>query len=230
MNALVYSVALGDNHWNQATLMVRALREFGNFGGEIRIYTERDSRMDGAKVVRCRDLTALAFPQLGKAFIGKTLNTMFFDRIVWMDTDVVTIKDCAHIFELDGLRVAGERIVTEEHQIASFSPPEFQCPIGTFGVNTGLLIAEAHLWNGMCQTWWNSLMDFKAWKRTHRFGDQVVFNHLWRHGAIRAEALPIGTMHFLAHGAVFNETTTFVHTREPKWEMMQCLVGMLENL
>lgn len=230
MRTLIYSLAVGDAAWDMATLMVKSLRQFGNFGGDIHIYTERDAKMDGAKTIRLPDLLLMPHATMGKVYIGKTLNTWLYDKVVWIDADVVAIQDVAPVFELLGTHIAGERILTQEFEIASWSIPEAPCAIGDLGVNTGLVMADAQDWRTICQTWWNGLMDAQGWRRPAPFYDQCVFNHLWRHGAIRAEAMPLGTMHFMVHGAVFGEHTRFVHTRTPiKYETMRLLVDLLNQ-
>lgn len=230
-NTLVYSIAVGDECWNMAKLMVHSLRTFGKFTGDIRIYSDRGEAMIGADVVRCPDLLALPNPMFGKSAIGRNLHCSQYDRVVWMDADIVTIRPVQGAFNSIGLRAPAESLIRDEWGISHFSLPEHPCPLGTLGVNAGLIVGDSKEWNSMCATWWSTLMDVRGWERHPQFYDQEVFNHLIRHGAIRLEAFPLGVMHFMVHGAAdVGPETVFIHARAPiKFETMKCLTDLLSQ-
>jgi hypothetical protein len=223
-------MALGDECWNLAVHMVYALRTFGKFNGDIRIFTERDATMVGADVIRYRDMVPLRRPTIAKALIGKDMDCSAYDRIVWMDADVVTIAPVRELFEQTKCHVASEAIVSHPSHVRSFSLPKYPCDLGTLGMNTGVITCEAQDWNAICQTWWDCIVDARTWEVEHNFGDQPAFNHLVRHGAIRAEAMPLGTMAFLVGVCpTVSKETLFVHTRGDKLEVMRCIISMMKR-
>lgn len=227
MKTLVYTTAIGDDHVRMTQMMVQSLREFGKYEGDIMVFTEKPVSIDGAETKVELDMLALHVPHLSKVYMGKFMDTTGYDRIMYMDTDIVTIKPIQWLIDLPGTWLCPEMQVLQEIDKQAFSIASEPCEFGTMGMNSGMLIADAFDWNKLCQKWWDSCIITQCWKTGYCF-DQPVINHLVRHESIEAGLLPPGTMHILHHySSGFTDKTTFVHARAPlKWAIMRLVMDM----
>lgn len=227
MKTLFYSAAVGDDHLAMARIMVKSLRTHGDFSGDIKVFTEKPSPVDGAESIVNLDMLALHTPHLAKVFIGKTMDVSGYDRVVWIDTDVVAVRPVHWILLLEGTWLPVEMQVLQEVDKQAFSIASEPCEFGTWGLNSGLIVADAKDWNSLCQKWWDSCITTQCWKTGYCY-DQPVINHLIRHGSIKASHLPEGTMHILhSLSSDITDDTTFIHSRAPlKIVIMRMVFGM----
>lgn len=225
---LIYTVAIGNDHVRYARFMVQSLRTFGKFDGDILVFSDHAHNIDGATVVQQLDILALRKPHMTKAFIGKALDVSAYNKVCWLDADVVAVQPVAPLFEQAGLWLPVEVKVLQEEDKQAFSIPAEPCAIGDIGLNAGLILHDGVEWNGFCQRWWDAMVIGQCWNHQYCF-DQPVLNHLIRSGIIPANRMPEGTMHFLHPLAQpFTDITVFVHARAPlKHEIMRMVMGMM---
>jgi len=230
MKTLVYTLAIGDECWSQIYWMVQSLRKLGGFGGDIKVFTDKKrGGLTDATLEVLPDLITLRRPQMGKSLIGKQLPVADYDRIVWMDADVVTVRDVARIFELPGLSLPVEVVVNKESDRISYSYEGNLCSLGTTGLNTGLVVCESKIWQWVCQTWWDRIRDMQAWN--HALVDQPAMNCLIREDKLQANQMRAGVMHFLVpYASDFGPDTVFVHARDKcKEAQMRMVYQMVEH-
>lgn len=228
MRTTVYTIAIGNDHWRQAQVMVQSLRRFGEFDGRIIVYSDRNESITGADNIRMLDLITLPKITMGKAFIGKRCGYFGYDRIVWVDCDVVFIRPIAPLLEPLGTWLPIERQAVDSNDVLAFSIPSNPISIGETGLNAGFISGTGSEWEQMCEIWWDAMVTNKCWENACT--DQPMINHLIRHGAIAASPLPHGTMHSMFFNSSISNHTRMVHVRSPlKWETMRMIVGLMDN-
>lgn len=70
---LIYTIAYGEDAWNQAVLLVQSLRRAGGFTGDVHVYSDKSAEMTGATVFTNLDPLAFMKPHLAKAYFGRSM-------------------------------------------------------------------------------------------------------------------------------------------------------------
>lgn len=230
MSTLVYALAYGEKDWQQCRLMVQSLREFGQFDGTIYVFTDRVEPMPYASVQEELDVLALPRPHLGKSFIGKSLPVGGYERVMYVDTDLVFIKPVQPMLDFEAeLLLPVEKQLTEHEDWFGF--PELPPRAGSYGFSSGTIIGASRRWNHLMQIWWNALVKERTWERECGV-DQPMLNHLGRSGVIDITPLPREHIHFLHQFSYpVSGSTIAVHTKDPhKLATMQCIYDLRKSL
>lgn len=225
---LIYTLAYGPEAWRHATVMVPSLRRFGKFAGEIKVFTDQEGGIDGAEILRwpCE----VEHPYMGKAYIGQFLDTEPYSKVMFLDSDVVAIRDINPMFHHGGISMPVECVIDDVYQnwysIASVAP---YTP-GERGFNAGTLVADACDWNQLCKRWLETCLDHL--EEAKKCGmDQPALNHLFRTGEYKINPFPEDWVHFLhdASGPV-TANTKLIHPKNPlKYQIMRCIYGIREH-
>lgn len=192
MNVFVYTIAVGPNYEAMAELLITSLRRFGQFDGEVHVIRD----ISGAIV---------DYPASAKSFIGQTMDLSSFDYVLYLDADVLVTAPIAPLFNCDRLRAFHEYDDLSIEQWPYFATGLYES--GRPGINAGIIVAPAAIWNQTCALWWERL-------RESKLRDQVVLNELIVEGAISFEPLPgpwATSTHPSAINRPFSSSTIFLH-------------------
>lgn len=211
VRTLIYSLAYGAEARRWATIMVQSLRGPGRYRGALRVYSDTDEPIHGAEVIQNIDVCALPRPHLGKAFIGKSMDVSKFDRVMFMDADVVAMEPIAQLLTGDGYYAPVERLCGPNDE-GYYSIPHLLAPNGAVGFNSGTLVAPARHWNSMCEMWWVELMHYKPWEGKGPV-DQGVFNHLIRTGQFKFTDFLTPAVRFMQEGRPLTYRVPLFHVR-----------------
>lgn len=178
---LIYTIAYGSDAWHQSVLMVQSLRTLGQFVGDIVVYTNFKHEQNGAIVVTNSDPCAFVCPHWGKPYFGRSMDVSRYAKVMFMDCDIVAVNPVDPMFALDGIAVS----VDGEH--GSSVPGMFGIPThpwrpGQFRCNSGVIMADAAIWNTLCDAWWECVMQVKGTDETWPWPqkDQGPLNHILR--------------------------------------------------
>lgn len=189
MKSLIYTVAYGQDYWEQAKIMVASLRTWGGYEGDVIVYADHDGVIDGARVMR--DTTPLALPHIfmARAMLGRNLPGGY-DRILSLDADIAVINSIQPILEFPyKLSLPPERISHLDHCRDWFFMPGTDIHEGDIGYNAGTIGAEAGLFHRLCHVWWDFMLERKSWTIPGGI-DQQPLNHIVRSGHFSFTAFP----------------------------------------
>lgn len=170
--------------------MVESVRRFGRYTGDVVVYTDRGPgrSMPGATVIMNNDVSVIPHPIMGKSFLGKTMDVTKYDRVAFLDADVVAVAPIAPLFSGSGLRAPVEIMLEGLDGGGWFSLPSAPRDCGP-GINAGTVIGDAKNWNWVCQTWWDAMVSRRTWESKTSI-DQAMFNHLHCEGVFTVDPLP----------------------------------------
>lgn len=216
MKTLIYTVACGPLYIAQAGLLHESLRRFGNFKGVFRVYGEPEVRF-------------IPSPEhsgyMGRVLVGKNLNFSHYDRVLYLDSDILVWNDINPLLELDGLRAFQEARLDKTNW-GLWLPGDTGYPAMEWGWNSGTVLSVGWDWHNVCRKWWDEIMAMKAW--TAQCWDQNAFNGLilkqqldvkpiprewvyfthWDSGQRKPEII---LMHFNAGGDPLTRLGTMIH-------------------
>lgn len=229
MKTLIYTLAYGERCREFVKIMVDSLRRFGKYDGDIRVYTDREIiGFSGNECHVDNYPLALKTPHMAKAMCGCTLSQFCapgYDRVMFMDADVVCVGDINPMFEHDEISAPVECVITEQWN-SFFSLPSHPGDVGTYGFNSGTIVGGFCEFSEMCRAWWDSMIAHKAWELQGY--DQPVFNHLNRTGQINIRPFNREWVHFLTDDSYpVSKDTILVHVKDPmKLQIMRAIAGV----
>jgi predicted SAM-dependent methyltransferase len=205
---LIYSVAYGSDAWHQAAIMVQSLRRAGQFTGEIIVYSDTKAELLGAEVVHNLEPLTFYSPKLAKAYFGKQIDASKYERIMFLDSDIVAIKPIQPLFELEGICAPWDGVSVEH--------PFF---------NSGTIVAPASEWNRLCRRWWHLLAVSRLTEGP--WVDQPLFNALVNEGAISVKPMPEGSVHLFLPQSNLDHRCILAHVTWPcKERTMQAIYAL----
>lgn len=222
---LVFTLAYGEEARRQAELMVRSVREFGRYRGEIRVYSDSPDAIPGADVWHNTDISALPKPHLGKAFLGKRADFHTYDQVMFLDADIVAVEPIAPFLRVSKMSAPVElKIGLDADRYFSLGP----VAIGTPGFNSGTLTGPGSEWSIFCQHWWNEMVRRRVWESQTSI-DQATLNHLHQIGVLNIAPLPDGWVRFMHAQLEQCQRSKLIHMRGPhKIALMKSFIGMTQ--
>lgn len=225
MKTLIYTLAYGDECWECARMMVLSLRSYGQYQGEIIVYSDRDAPMEGATVMRDTLPCVLPEVHMAKAMFGRSLPT-YYERILFFDADLVILNPVQPMIDYPG-DISLPVEMTEETVIWKdwFSLPVAPCVVGDLGLNAGTIACRGSLWQEVCHTWWDTMLEHKTWTLPGGY-DQPSMNHLIRQGRWKFNPYPREWFFFLTNenGPIHRRTIIF-HPKNHKVPTMRAILN-----
>jgi FkbM family methyltransferase len=218
---LCYTVAVGEESWRHAEWMVRGLRQFGEFEGDVCVFADRSGKIEGANVIEVApSMLSVAIPKLYKSIIGAKMNTANYDRVMFMDSDISIVNPIEPLLRLPVTCVSVEHFLASDPGSDWFGLPGDKWRVGDAAFNSGTIIADASEWNSLCATWLQKLRDVAAW-RNNTGVDQPALNHLIKSGEIVAQPIPREWIYFFTDESLsFSRQTIGIHhkhTNKTPW-------------
>lgn len=231
--SLIYTIAYGEEAHKQAAIMVKSLRTFGEYEGDIHVYTDSTQEFEGAtRTIYFEDVLAFPRPHIGKAFIGKSMFVESYDTVAFLDADIVAINPIHRLLKTDHLMVASEGEFDPAADDEWFSLPGSGSLGPRVAINSGTIVAPASQWNAICGIWWNAMLSNRRPWYSQRGVDQPTFNDLLHRQRIDGwKVLPPNAVHFMNNAAPpLSPDTMLVHPKgSPKVALMQLITQMREN-
>jgi hypothetical protein len=225
---LIYTMAYGDDALQWAAVMVESLRRWGRFKGEIVVYSHKDYVIEGATVVCRPEVGAMWYLPVGKAFLGTTLEAAHYDKVVWMDSDIVAVGDINPLFELgSGFWAPYDRAVSPAKELKAQWGLDREVV-----VNSGMILGEGKDWNLFCRAWWNRIVERKVSGLCVRdMVDEPALNLLMQEGVVKVSVIPENWILLLYHaGQQLDQATKLVHcTALSKLWVMRTLVDLMKR-
>lgn len=178
MNTLIWTVAFGEPyHLELACEWAKSIREHG-YTGDLIILSDRyfDSEY---VIVRVCDF--MESDKFWKAAIRKVVNLSKYDKVLFMDSDIVCLQNPERFFEMDGISIPLEPITIRKSGLnpVFLTPAELQKYGDEPAFNSGTIVmpgkdAEAFLtaWeNEWAKTDWKALKDY--WPKTVFYKGQM---------------------------------------------------------
>lgn len=165
MKTLIYTVGIGDYYLGMAKLLEQSLREFGAYKGDFRVFD------------KTADLSSYQHPyadRMARVIIGQTVDFTDYDRVCYMDADILAIADINAIFDHPGLGAFPERELAGDWFL--WLPIECGGPVEKWGINSGTIVADVKEWYPLCNLWMDEILRLPAWKEDCY--DQNAFNSL----------------------------------------------------
>jgi hypothetical protein len=184
MRKLVYLACFSDPVYAEAArLCITSLRGSGRYRGDIAVLTDGvfPEGTPGVTVHRLpatRDAFGIRNAKLGAARI---LDATRYDRILWLDSDVIAIADVAPLFSFlhRGLSAGDERPFNTLRAVSvggCLSRWERLRHRFRWGINAGVFCVEASLFGRYLDLWRAEIARYRA--SLHRWIDQPPLNAL----------------------------------------------------
>ena len=198
MRTLVYTGCYGDPAYAEMTrLLVASLRGPGRYGGEIAVLTDGAFEENGQDVRIVRDDGAHdAFAvKCAKARAASLLDGERYDRILWLDADMVAIRDVAPLFAHAREDLcAGDEYPFNTLRAASVGGAlswwERLRHLRTWGINAGCFCLPGSAFRSTLDLWREEILRFRP--RMRRWVDQPPLNALIARRRIRFTPYPRG--------------------------------------
>jgi hypothetical protein len=193
---LIYLASLGAAVYRCMTeLLVRSLRGPGNYRGPILVFTNNGFQSgDGATDVisLSADLDHFAIFET-KARAAESIRAEDFDKLLFMDSDMLAIDDVAPLFEHSDAAVCG---MVEKPWSRMSDPSCGECLTAAerrrarrrWGINTGLLCTPAPIFRETMALWAEEFR--RRYTQDTCWMDQSPFNALVLNGRVRFRAYP----------------------------------------
>lgn len=163
MKNLIYSVAYGlPEHFVLAQEWVNSIRASG-CATKIILLTDREIEIKGAEVIVCLFMTP---SQFWKAAIRNVVECEKYDKILFMDTDIVCLKNPNVFFELEGIQIPREEplTITKSGLNPVFLTEEEKEKFGNdFSYNAGTIVMPGK-WANTFWTEWETEWKLIDWK------------------------------------------------------------------
>jgi hypothetical protein len=217
--------------------MVDSMRKLGRFDGDIIIYTDQLSQMNGAECIY-RPALAESFAIMGSRWAaGCDMDVLKYDKVAMIDADVVAINPVSDIFALDcsSYNVWAAEEFPDGRAFHGNSPWSFhgiEFDGSTPVHNAGVVMASSKYWNKFCELMWSSiLIHRKASIWPYQWIDQQVLNHLERWGLISLKQFPDDWVCMFRAGREICQHTRLIHALpNGKERIMRVLYGMALGL
>ena len=184
MRTLVYLTCFADPAYAEAArLCIASLRGKGRYEGDIAVLTDGvfPERTPGATVVRMPRPSDAFDLRCMKHRAGRILDVSAYDRVLWVDCDVIAIREVAPLFEFcrRGLSAG------DEYPFNTLRAPSVggcltwweRILFGRrWGVNAGIFCVEARLLRPYLDLWLEEVLRYRA--RADRWIDQPPLNAL----------------------------------------------------
>lgn len=223
---LIYTLAYGDDALQQACLMVESLRRWGCYKDDIVVYTHKPYSIEGARTCHFPDAGGLWYLPAGKAWVGMTMDVSAYEKVLWMDSDVLAVNDIRPLFELgSGFWAPYDRAITPAYKLKKEWGLQREQVL-----NTGLVLGEAKHWNQFCRVWWERILTRRD---QHKMGDMVdepALNLLMQEERIQVSMMPENWALLLYHdGQRLDASTKLLHcTTLSKYSVMKSVVDLLK--
>lgn len=203
LNTLVYTTAFGDDHFFRlAETMLRSLRRRG-YAGDAAVIADRPHVFAADLDARVIVLPDVSGSPLVKARLHELADISGYDRILFVDSDVVFLGDPAPVFALSGERMMLSRdhcpLARNGFNLTFFAPEERRDPAlaRTRSINTGIVAFPGARYAEYAETWLRGWRDPVVQKRIAalprglgELRDQPVLQRLVHRGELDAGFLP----------------------------------------
>ena len=231
---MIYTLAYGDASKTQAELLVKSLRRFAKFDGDIHVISERPWSVEGAHTIVYPEGFMLCQPNFGKIHLGCVMDVTVYRRVMWLDSDVLALGPLDRMFAHPGTGLAYEYNAPARYEAKGpFNMPGLPLQPGEQGFNSGILVADACDWNGICRTIWNRLVQVKGGNANwpHDYYEQPTINVLAKTGVLKVNPFPIDWVAFFCPGVDLLPSAQLVHVLMPpnvKERIMRILYGLAD--
>lgn len=198
MKTLIYLASLGSPVYRRMTeLCIHSLREVGGYSGPILVFTNNGYMPQGAGIeaIRIPPGLDLARMQGFKAAAAPAVPAEKYDRILWLDCDMLAVDAVSPLFSGSGEHVRGmvEAPWTRMSDDACgdcLTPAERRRAGTRWGINTGLLCVPSRSYREYMRLW-SEEIEIRRDRLTH-WPDQTPFNALVLNRRIPFRAYPRG--------------------------------------
>ena len=203
MKTLVYTTAFGDERFHRlADAMLRSLRRRG-YGGDAAVIVDRHRPFAGDPDARVLVLPDADGSPLVKARLHELADVSGYDRILFVDSDVVFLGDPAPVFALSGERMMLSRdhcpLSRNGFNLTFFAPEERRAPelARIRSVNTGVIAFPGARYAEYADAWTRAWRDGAVQRRVAalprglgELRDQPVMQRMVTCGGLDAGYLP----------------------------------------
>jgi hypothetical protein len=228
MNTLIYTLAYGDEFWECAGHMVRSLRTYGEYGGDIIVFADRDGKIEDARVSRDTAPLGIRHIFMAKAMLGRGLPT-HYDRILYLDSDIVVLNSIWPLLEYPHpFSMPPECINNIDKNEQWFFMPEAPRKPGEIGYNAGTIGCSGKLFPELCHTWWDYMLSHRSWEIPGGI-DQQPINYLARSGQLPFEPFPKEWFFFFGNTVDYrplHQDTIIFHPKHEKPATMKMALNM----
>ncbi len=195
---LLYLCSLGASRFRSMTeLCIRSLRGRGKYAGEILVFTNNGfrTRDPAVRTERAPDGLEKCAMFAFKAGAGKSIDASRYDKILFMDSDMLAVGDMNPFFEhsddsLCAMEEVGWTRMNKPQCGATLRRREIPAARRRWGINTGLVCTPGKLFRDYMETWeseiWAERAKLKGWF------DQSPMNALILRGIVRFKPYPAG--------------------------------------
>ena len=203
MKTLVYTTAFGMEHFFLlAEQMLVSLRTRG-YQGDVVVLTDREYAFPSLLNAKNLILPGNPQPRLVKAALPSLLDTSGYDKILFVDSDVVFLRHPEPLFKLADSRMAiakYQKYPLDRHSfnLKLFTSLERKNPRlrDAESINTGAMVFPGALFNNYMAVWGGKWRNTVPQKPLNKFSgdyleqDQPVMQTLLTHGFLEYEYIP----------------------------------------
>jgi alpha-N-acetylglucosamine transferase len=190
---LIYMVAIGKKYQDEAIMLVNSLRKIGLFNGEIICITNSLFNIGDANIVIIKEQI---IPHLIRFHAYKLINFIDYDKVMYLDTDILCQKPINKLFNNDGSLHYTEEQWNDDKNLINFDTAEALYWKNKNGINSGTFCISGHNINEFLYKWketYEKTLDKRYFKRYY---DQASFNYIIRKNLIKNTQWDIGLIGF----------------------------------
>lgn len=165
---LIYIIAIGDFYNAMAKMLINSLRKLGKYDGDILVFCNNKSLygINDIKIINVeRDFKPKISP---KIILGKDINCDNYDRILFLDCDILCFKEINGLFSGEGFNFS-EHCLDNKGQVSALNEHEKKLACSSMCINGGTFCHDGNKFNNFMNECYEILKN----------GDHRIFRGLW---------------------------------------------------